>query len=99
MELYGGKWDDWPEDIDPVRYLIDAAYGMRLGVPEGDGGLTPQTWGDVVCYGEKVCGLTERWELKALMDMSEAYVVEFMCGKDALRSSPMDRFRRSQDAS
>jgi len=97
LELYAGRWDDWPEGIGPVEYLITAALDMYLGVSDGQGGLRPQEWADVVSFGERVAGLTEQWELKALMDMSQSYVTEFMNGRDMLRTTPMDRWRREQE--
>jgi len=98
LELHGG-WDDWPEDIGPVNYLITAALEMRLGVTDGQGGLEPQKWADVVSFCNHVSGLTEGWELKAVMDMSQSYVTEFMNGRDMLRTSPMDKWRRAQNVS
>ena len=97
LELYCNEWDDWPDDIEPVRYIIDAAYEMRLGAPSSSGALVPHRWSDVVAFAKDVVGFTERWEFKALLDMSEAYVVELAGAKDVLRASPMDRFRRTEE--
>lgn len=97
LELHGGDWDDWPDDLVEVNYLIQIALRMQLGVSTDKGGLLPQKWSDVIDFGKSVAGLTEPWEFEALMDMSQSYVNEFMNGRDMLRTSPMDKWRRSQD--
>lgn len=98
LELHG-EWHDWPDDLGPISYLITAAHDMKLGVTDGNGGLRPQQWEDLISFGKEIAGLNEPWELKALMDMSQGYVTEFMNGRDMLRTSPMDKWRREQDDS
>ena len=98
LQLYN-QWDDWPNDLESVSYLITAALGLRLGVPTDKGGLLPHKWSDVVSYAKEVACLTEPWEINTLMDMSEGYVNEFMNGRDPLRTSPMDIWRRERNGS
>lgn len=98
LDLYDNDWDDWPDDLGPVQYIMHAALQMKLGVSTDKGGLIPQTWDKVIPFAERVARFDETWEITALFEMSQAYVSEFMNGRDVLRTSPMDRWRRDQDA-
>lgn len=51
----------------------------------------PITWAELAAYATASEVNFERWELRAIMEMSRAYVAAKSDGKDPLSIAPVDR--------
>ena len=77
-------------EIKLTAWVIAAAMDMSLYKKSG-GGLSPQSWSDVQAFMSMALPNAEGWTAKALFDMSNEYVSEFVSGGDPLRSPPIER--------
>ena len=71
-------------------YLIEALFEAGPG-KSGMGGETPLEWPDIWAYMQATQAISEPWEARALIRMSQAYVDEKAAGSNLLRKAPIDR--------
>lgn len=88
QSLYGeARGIDWDA---PGHYLLQALWDVGPSRFEG-GAELPITWAELAAYASVSDVRFEMWELRAVMDMSKAYVAERIAGSDPFRIAPAER--------
>lgn len=77
-------------DLGAAAYLIDCLFDVGPAL-QGAAGEVPLPWAEVLAYAHGSGAVSEQWELRALVDMSKAYLFEKFTSTGPLAVPPVER--------